>query len=198
MRPAAARGAADPPGRRGRSFTAERLHPESPRPVRVGPLHTQIPDSAWHRYRIFEGSNGRLVADCAALRAVTTRQGLPGPAVWILFRRAGGGPAPGVEPEVKTHLSNAPVDTPLAELVRVSGMRWPVESYVDESSSELGLDHYELRSWLGWHHHMTLVILAHHVLVQVQQMQRRLSQREGGAARTRRLVWSRRCAWIIC
>ena len=103
-----------------------------------------------------------------------------------------------MEPEVKTHLSNAPVDTSLAELVRVSGMRWPVESYVDESNSELGLDHYELRSWLGWHHHMTLVILAHHVLVQVQQMQRRLSQREGGAARTRRLVWSRRCAWIIC
>ncbi len=169
-----------PPGRRGRSFTKERLHPDSPRPVRVDTLLAQLPDNAWQRYRIFEGSKGPLVADFAALRAVTTRHAMPGPEVWVLFRRAVGGSELGVEPEVKIYLSNAPVDTPLAELVRVSGMRWPVESCFEESKSELGLDHYELRSWLGWHHHMTLVILAHHFLVQMQQ---RLNQR-GGAART--------------
>lgn len=165
-----------PAGRRGRSFTKERLHPDSPRPVRVDALLAQLPDDAWQRYRICEGSKGPLVADFAARRAVTTRHGLPGPEVWVLFRRALG--EPGVEPEVKMYLSNASAATPLAELVRVSGMRWPVESCFEEGKSELGLDHYEVRSWLGWHHHMTLVILAHHVLVRMQQ---RLNQR-GGAA----------------
>jgi SRSO17 transposase len=168
-----------PVGRRGRAFTKACLRPDSPRPVRVDTLHAQFPDSAWHRYRIFEGSKGPLVADFAALRAVTTRHGLPGPEVWVLVRRAVG--EPGVEREVKIYLSNAPADMPLAELVRVSGMRWPIESCFEEGKSELGLDHYELRSWRGWHHHMTLVLLAHHFLVRLQQ---RLNQRGGakGAA----------------
>jgi hypothetical protein len=61
-------------------------------------------------------------------------------------------------------------------LVRVSGMRWPIEACFAEAKGELGMDHYELRFWRGWHHHMTLVILAHHFLV---RLQRRLNQREG-------------------
>jgi SRSO17 transposase len=167
-----------PAGRRGRAFTKQRLHPDSPRPVRVDTLLPLIPASAWHRYRIFEGSKGPLVADFAALRAVTTRRGLPGPEGWVLARRAVADPDATAAPEVKIYLSNAPADTPLAELVRVSGMRWPIESCFEEGKSELGLDHYELRSWPGWHHHMTLVILAHHFLVRLQQ---RLNQR-GGAS----------------
>jgi SRSO17 transposase len=165
-----------PSGRRGRAFTKTRLHPDSPRPVRMDTLLAQVPDHAWQRFRIFEGSKGPLVADFAALRAVTTRQGMPGPEVWVLVRRAVG--EAGAEPEVKFYLSNAPVETPLVELVRVSGMRWPIESCFEEAKSELGLDHYELRSWRGWHHHMTLVLLAHHFLVRQQQ---RLNQR-GGAS----------------
>jgi SRSO17 transposase len=165
-----------PPGRRGRAFTKPRLHPDSPRSVRVDTLLAQLPDHAWQRFRIFEGSKGPLVADFAALRAVATRQALPGPEVWVLGRRAVG--EAGAEGEVKLYLSNAPAETPLVELVRVSGMRWPIESCFEEGKSELGLDHYELRSWPGWHHHMTLVLLAHHFLVRLQQ---RLNQR-GGAS----------------
>ena len=165
-----------PSGRWGRAFTKARLHPDSPRPVRVDTLLAQLPDHAWRRYRILEGSKGPLIADFAALRAVATRHGLPGPEVWVLVRRAVG--EAGAEREVKLYLSNAPADTPLVELVRVSGMRWPIESCFEEGKSELGLDHYELRSWRGWHHHMTLVLLAHHFLVRLQQ---RLNER-GGAS----------------
>jgi hypothetical protein len=163
-----------PAGRRGRAFTKARLHPESPRPVRVDTLPAQLPASAWHRYRIVEGSKGPLVADFAALRAVTARHGLPGPEGGVLVRRAV--EEPGVELEVTISLSNAPAETPLAELVRVSGMRWPIESCFEEGKSEVGLDHDALRSWRGWHHHMTLVVLAHHFLVRLQQ---RLNQRGG-------------------
>jgi len=111
------------PGRRGRSFTKERLHPDTLPPVRVDTLPVQIPDHAWHRYRILEGSKGPLVADFAALRVQTTRHGLPGPQVWVLFRRPVG--QPDTKREVKIYLSNAPADKPLAQLVRVSGCTGP-------------------------------------------------------------------------
>lgn len=59
-------------------------------------------------------------------------------------------------------------DTPLATLVRVSGLRWPIEHCFEESKEEVDLDHYELRVWRGWHHLMTMVILAHHFLVRLR------------------------------
>src|SRR5205085_7073713 len=86
--------------------------------------------------------------------------------------------APPDLPDLKYYLSNAPAATPLATLVWVSGMRWPIESCFAEGKGEVGLDHYELRFWPGWHHHMTLVLLAHHFLVRLQQ---RLDQRGGGS-----------------
>jgi hypothetical protein len=47
-------------------------------------------------------------------------------------------------------------------------MRWPIETIFEEAKGEIGLDHYELRSWLGWHHHILLVSLAHHFLVRLR------------------------------
>jgi SRSO17 transposase len=111
------------------------------------------------------------------LRAVLPLDRLPGPEVWVVIRRKVSGEAS--EPEWKFYLSNAPIQTPLATFVRVSGMRWPIETCFAECKGELGMAHYELRFWRGWHHHMTLVILAHHFLVRWQQ---RLNQREGGPA----------------
>ena len=70
--------------------------------------------------------------------------------------------------EIKFYLSNAPEDIPLAELVRVSGMRWPIETIFEESKGQVGFDHYETRSWWGWHHHMGLACLAHHFLVRLR------------------------------
>lgn len=44
-------------------------------------------------------------------------------------------------------------------------MRWPIATAFEESKGGLGLDHDEVRSWLGWHQHMTVCRLAHHFLV---------------------------------
>jgi len=162
---------------KGRRPTRPRLQPDSPAPVPVEVLARQVPADAWQRYRIVEGSKGPLVADFAALRAVAARDGLPGPEVWVLLRRAVREPGAAPDPkDLKIYLSNATAETPLADLIRVAGLRWPIESCFEEGKGELGLDHYELRFWRGWHHHMTLVILAHHFLVRLQQ---RLSPREG-------------------
>ncbi len=68
---------------------------------------------------------------------------------------------------LKTSLCNAPVDTALEALVRMSGMRWPIETCFEDSKQLLGMGDYEVRSWTGWHHHMTLMILAHVFVVRM-------------------------------
>ena len=160
---------------KGPAPTKERLHPTSPPKQRVDAWAAHVPAGRWQRYRLLEGSKGPLVAEFIAVRVVAVRDRLPGPEGWLLVRRTA--PTDDAAAEYKYYLSNAPVETPQAQLVRVSGMRWPIEACFAEGRQELGLDHYETRSWRGWHHHTTLVLLAHHFLV---RLQRRLDPREGG------------------
>jgi SRSO17 transposase len=166
------------PSHKGPAPQRERLHPASPAKVPLEDLAKQWPSSAWQRFRLLEAHKGPLVADFLVLRAVFPLDRLPGPEVWVVIGRKVSGEA-SAEPEGKFYLSNAPIETPLSTFVRVSGMRWPIETCFAECKGELGMDQYEVRFWLGWHHHMTLVILAHHFLVRWQQ---RLKQRGGGPA----------------
>ncbi len=164
--------------RKGPAPRRARVHPASPLKLRVDAIAAQLPATAWRRYRILEGSKGPLVADFARVRTIAVRDRLPATEVWVVLRRKVEGPAE--VPDLKYYLSNAPADTPLDTLVWLSGMRWPIECCFAECKSERGLDHYEMRFWPGWHHHMTLVLLAHHVLVRLQAQ---LDQREGGLGR---------------
>lgn len=67
----------------------------------------------------------------------------------------------GAEEPSKYWLSNMAGDTPLVELARLAKLRWRVEHDYRELKDALGLDHFEGRSFRGWHHHVTLVSLAH-------------------------------------
>jgi SRSO17 transposase len=62
---------------------------------------------------------------------------------------------------VKYWLANLDQDLPLVDLVRLAKLRWRVEHDYRELKDALGLDHFEGRSWPGWHHHVTLVSVAH-------------------------------------
>jgi SRSO17 transposase len=61
----------------------------------------------------------------------------------------------------KYSLSSLPANTPLKELVRLSKLRWRVERDYQEMKGEVGLDHFEGRTWRGFHHHATLCMVAH-------------------------------------
>ena len=148
---------------RGRRPTRLRLCQPTDKALPVQAIVAQIPASAWSRATIKEGSKGPIVCDFAFLRVVESRDGLPGPDLWLIIRRNVDNPA-----ELKFYFSNAPADVPLLELVRLSGLRWPVETIFEENKGEIGFDHYETRSWLGWHHHLLLVSLAHHFLVHLR------------------------------
>jgi SRSO17 transposase len=146
---------------RGRKPTAEQVVEGTPKPQTVLEWAHSLTPEAWSRHCLKEGSKGPIVADFACLRRVAVRQQLPGPEVWLVIRRT-------LDGAFKTYLSNAKLDTPLKTLVRISGMRWPIETCFEDGKQYLGMGDYEVRSWRGWHHHMTLCILAHHFLVRLQ------------------------------
>ncbi len=148
----------EPPGRgvMGRPRTKPRVSRHAPRPCELRTLAARLPKAAWSRHRIKEGSKGPLMADFAFRRVTTIRDGLPGPRVWAIFRRQRG-----KAPKLKFYLSNAPATCPRSEFIRLSGLRWPVETVLEEGKGEVGLDQYETRSWVSWHHQMAHAFLAH-------------------------------------
>ena len=164
-----------PSGKRGRPLRRERLAPDAPPPLRVDEIAAQVSRDAWQRYQMKEGAKGPLVAEFACLRVVPVRDGRPGAESWLVLRRS-----LDATPEVQTYVSNAPAATPRTTLVTKRGMRWPVEAAIQESKSECGMDHYEVRGWVGWHHHMTMTLLAHHFLVRQRS---RLGGQSGGVDR---------------
>ena len=143
------------PGLLGRPRIRPRLAKRSPRACELRDMAGNLPKSAWTRYTFKEGSQGPLVAEFAFLRVTTVRDKLPGPRVWAIFRRSLEPP-----PELKFYLSNAPLSWAHYELAQLTGLRWPVETTLEEGKGQVGMDHYETRSWRGWHHHMAQTFLA--------------------------------------
>jgi SRSO17 transposase len=118
-----------------------------------------------------EGSRGAMTSACVALRVrpagrrPTGRLGEDGslPPVWLLAEW----PPEAAEP-TDYWLSTLPEDTPLAELARLAKIRWRIEHDYRELKTGLGLDHFEGRTWRGWHRHVTLVTAAQLFLTQLR------------------------------
>ena len=144
-----------PPGHkpsRGRATTAARA---TTKPSRVGDVVAGLPASAWRRVTVAEGSQGPMVCDYAELAVWFSEEGLPSGPERLLVRRS-----IGQEPEVKYHRTNASAEVPLAVLAGVRSKRWSIEQDFQNAKGECGLDEYETRGWLGWHHHTALSVLA--------------------------------------
>jgi SRSO17 transposase len=127
-----------------------------------------------------EGSQGPLRSRWFASRVQTAgrwQQGEePGPPLWLLIEW----PSEEAEP-TKYYLCDLPATMSLRRLVQIARGRWRIEQDYQQMKEELGLDHFEGRSWTGWHHHVTLVMLAH-LFLRLEQTRRR-SKRTLDAAR---------------
>jgi SRSO17 transposase len=110
--------------------------------------------AGWQRLSAGDGAKGPRLYDWAHLpyRADVASGWQKG----LLIRRKIRKPE-----EFTFYLTLAPAATTLAELVRVAGTRWTIESCFEAAKGEVGLDQYEVRSWTGWHRHITLAMLAH-------------------------------------
>ena len=140
-----------PPGR-GRPTTSAK---PATKPERVADVVAALPAGAWRRRTVAEGSRGPRVFDYAELKVWFSEDGLPSGPERLLVRRG-----LGQEPELKYHRSNAPPEVSLQTLSEVRARRWSIETDFANGKGECGLDEYETRGWVGWHHHTALSVLA--------------------------------------
>jgi SRSO17 transposase len=147
----------------GRPATRLRLAADAAVPLSVERVAAQLDSEAWQMHALKEGAKGLILAEMALCRVVSVRDGLPGPHLWLLLRRSSSDPQ-----QMHYFLCNAPEEIAADELIAVCALRWPIETMFEQAKQLLGLNQYETRTWFGWHHHMTLVILAFGFLARSQ------------------------------
>ena len=145
----------------GRPRKKVRLKNGEPKAILASTL-AKDPSLCWKTVDVAEGAKGMIQAKIARIRIVVSRDGLPGEDRWIFLRKSL------ADGQIKYAISNAPQDIPLQEMIRVSILRWPIEQCFQEGKSELGMDHYEHRSWDAWHRHMTFVFVAQLFLLRIR------------------------------
>jgi SRSO17 transposase len=129
----------------------------------VAELAQEIKRGAWYRRTVSEGTKGPLEYEFARRRVTLCKEGQPAQTVWLIIKRTMGD-----DPTYGFSISNAPISTPLSRFVWLSGIRWAIEQCFGEAKTELGMAHYELRKFAGWHHHMLTCMLAHFFLWHVK------------------------------
>jgi SRSO17 transposase len=114
------------------------------------------PSGRWRRLVVGAGAKGpRVVRVLDAPVQTRDEDGSPGPRERLVVIRT-----VDREPQVWYTLSNALAEVPVARVAEAHGRRHGIEEVLQAGKGEVGLDHYEVRSWVGWHHHMTLSLLA--------------------------------------
>jgi SRSO17 transposase len=162
-------------------------------PQRVSRLLQELPAENWQRLSAGDGTKGPRLYDWTRVPLVPPLQ--EGFARWCLVRRSLADPT-----DRQAYVVFAPEGITLEDLVRVAGRRWTIEVAFEQAKGEVGLDHYEVRSWTGWYRHMTLALFAQALLTVVRlrlatapagrrqrgRRQRAVSRRWGSLATFRR------------
>lgn len=131
---------------------------------RIKTLFQKREPTAWQRLSAGAGCKGERLYDWSwlSLRELSTTHPALAPLIepgfdrWFLARRSLDDPS-----DIAYYIVFAPEDSELADVVRVAGMRWAIETGFEAVKGEAGLDEYETRSWQGWYRHVTLSLLAH-------------------------------------
>src|SRR4051794_24644620 len=122
--------------------------------VRAAVWAASQPASGWERIPVRAGEKGPLEVEAMTVRVRAKQDGRIGPEERLMVMRSVG------EARIDYALTDAGPEIPLAELVRVQRQRHRIEELFEAGNGEAGLDHYEVRSWVGWHHHLTLALVA--------------------------------------
>ena len=154
-------------GVRGRQLTRLKRDPDHPA-TSAKALALELPPQAWQEVRWREGSNSPLASRFTALRLRPASRDWertePHPEEWLLIEWPKGEPEP-----TKYWLSTLPAETSIETLVDTAKLRWRIERDYQDLKQELGLGHYEGRSWRGFHHHASLCIAAYGFMVSLRE-----------------------------
>jgi SRSO17 transposase len=144
---------------RGKAHSKRVVAASTHAPCSVAALAARLPMSSWYRRTVSEGTKGPITYAFARQRVTLCKEGLPERTVWLVIKRT-----LGADPMYSYAISNAPASTPLRTFVWLSSLRWAIEQCFEEGKTELGMAHYEVRKYGGWHHHMLTTMLAHFFL----------------------------------
>jgi len=124
----------------------------------------KLPASMWETIRWRQGSKRKLVSRFCAIRVLPAHRPAKDkrhpPRQWLLIEWPKGEPEP-----TRYWFSNLPKQARISRLVFFAKVRWRIEQSYQQLKEELGLDHYEGRGYLGWHHHVTMTMLAYGFLL---------------------------------
>lgn len=140
------------------------------RSTSISALAKQLPATAWREVSWRNGDNRPWKAEFIAQRVTPShdwRHRRLAKEVWLLCQRS-----MGTKPRIKFYLVDLPQEASLAQLVRLTHHRWAIEQQYQELKDELGLDHFEGRTYPGWNHHVVLCAVAY-AFLQKERMRKR-------------------------
>lgn len=114
------------------------------------------PEAAWQRIKTRDSTKGTLEVDIITQRVWAWNHSESSARQWHLVARR----EVGSRETIKYSFSNAPAETPVARLAYMQGQRYFVERSFQDAKESAGMDHYQTRGWLAWHHHMSLIMMA--------------------------------------
>jgi len=144
---------------KGKVRTKRILKPPKTAPITVAQVAERLHPQFWYTRTVSEGTKGPITYAFARRRITLAKKGLPWKTVWLIMKRT-----LGANPTYWFYLSNASTSIRLDVCVWLSGRRWAIEQCFEEGNQEVGMDHYEVRKYQGWHHHMFFCMLAHFFL----------------------------------
>ena len=177
--------------KRGRPRKNPTVVSTNPLPVLLSDIGESIADDAWQRIELRLNSHDKpLIAEALSMRvwpAYGWRQGNLREQVWLLIERR---PLTKGGYELRYFFSNMPQYLPTIDLARLYHERYWIEQGYQQLKEELGLDHHEGRSWIGWHRHVLLVFMAYGYLslLQVQEKKRQVTGKWNGWLRSRSIL----------
>jgi SRSO17 transposase len=142
--------------------------------LREGRLPLDESEESWERLSAGEGSKGPRPYHWIRLPLNPPMQ--EGFSRWLLVRRQIDDPD-----KLTAYVAFAPEQSTLEELAKVAGSRWQIEEAFEEAKGEVGLDHYEVRSWVGWYRHITLAMFAHAFLAAIRATGQEVELSQKGA-----------------
>jgi SRSO17 transposase len=143
---------------------------------RIDTVIPEIPARQWTRVRWAEGSKGPLEMEVTRLRCRVWEKDRPTEEEgWLIFERR--------DNETKAYIAWGLDKLSLVEQLRVMRSRFPIEQSYQQMKEELGLDHFEGRSWRGWHHHVTMVGMAQGFLMLLRGEEGKRPKKDGEAPR---------------
>lgn len=138
----------------GRFPIKEKLIQGEPDPLMVYKIEESLKEFRWNRIFLRDTERKELWCEMACLRVYPVRDELPGEEVWLIIRRDED------KKRTKYQLSNAPLETSIERLGQMSCSRYWIERAFEDAKGIAGLADYQIRTWTGWHHHITITLLA--------------------------------------